>query len=85
MLGPAALKAVVGVAIVVILNSFCSVNLGVVSWVVVATPFVITVLATAISIGTQYDVKTKENFSLTPSSLNVPADDLPESPDALYK
>lgn len=91
-LGVAAVKSVIGVAIVMILDSFCSVNLGVVSWFLVATPFVITALATAISIGTQYDVKIKEKFSLTPSSLNDPAanphgpaDDLPESPDALYK
>lgn len=90
LLSVALVKAVIGVAIVVILDTFCTVNLGVVSWVLVATPFVIMALATAISIGTQYDVNFTEHFGLAPASLGAlkqdpAADDLPESPDALYK
>ena len=51
----AAVKALVGLAGVVILDSFCTVNLGVVSWVIIATPFVITALATSISLGLNLD------------------------------
>jgi hypothetical protein len=51
----AAVKALVGIAGVMILDSFCTVNLGVVSWVIIATPFVITALATSISLGLNLD------------------------------
>lgn len=51
----AATKVIMGVAGVVILDALCSVDLGVVSWVIVATPFIITALATSISIGLGMD------------------------------
>jgi hypothetical protein len=40
---------------VFLLDSFCRVDLGVVSWVVIATPFVITALASSIAMGLQLD------------------------------
>jgi hypothetical protein len=40
---------------VYLLDSFCRVDLGVVSWVVIATPFVITALAMSIALGLQLD------------------------------
>ena len=51
----AGVKLVAGLAGVVILDSFCAVNLGIVSWVVIATPFIITALATAIAMGLNLD------------------------------
>jgi len=51
----AAVKVVMGVAGTVILDALCSVELGVVSWAIIATPFIITALATAISLGLGLD------------------------------
>ncbi len=51
------IKSVLGVAAIVFLDMFCGVGLGVVSWFLVAAPFLITALATAISIGTGFDKK----------------------------
>lgn len=48
-------KAILGGATVLVLDTLCSIDLGVVSWVLVAAPFVITSLATAIAIGTRFD------------------------------
>lgn len=63
----AVVKLVMGIAGAVILNAFCSVDLGVVSWTIIATPFIMTALAMSISLGlgldrmaTQY---IKESFS----------------------
>ena len=41
----AAAKVLMGVAGVVILDALCSVDLGVVSWVIIATPFIMVALA----------------------------------------
>lgn len=51
----AAIKFVMGVAGVVILDTLCGVELGVVSWAIVATPFLIMALATSISVGLGID------------------------------
>lgn len=51
----AVLKLVTGILGVFLLDSFCRVDLGVVSWVVIATPFVITALASSIAMGLQLD------------------------------
>lgn len=51
----AVVKAILGVAAVFVLDMFCGVELSVVSWFLVASPFIISVLATAISIGTGFD------------------------------
>jgi len=50
-----AIKLILGIAVVVVLDMFCSIGLGVVSWFVVASPFIITALATAIAMGTDFD------------------------------
>lgn len=49
------IKTILGFAMVSILDTFCSIELGVVSWFIVAIPFLVTALATAISIGTGFD------------------------------
>jgi hypothetical protein len=62
----AAVKTVGGIIGVVVLDALCGIDLGIVSWFIVAIPFVITSLATAISLGLDLDrratTKVKETF-----------------------
>jgi hypothetical protein len=71
-------KVLLGLASVVVLDVFCGVGLGVVSWFLVAMPFIITSLATAIAIGTNFDGKVlsmyKETFYAGKQFETVPAD-----------
>ena len=53
--GTAAIKTVMGIAGVVILDALCSVDLGVVSWAIVATPFLMVAVASSISLGLGID------------------------------
>lgn len=59
-------KAFLGFATVAVLDIFCDIQLGVVSWFLVAAPFIITAVGTAIAMGTQFDqavlVQMKETF-----------------------
>lgn len=61
-----AIKAILGLATVVLLDTLCGIELGIVSWFLVAAPFLITSLATAIAISTRFDESmlrgVKENF-----------------------
>jgi hypothetical protein len=50
-----AIKFILGIATVLVLDIFCGIGLGVVSWFLIAAPFIITSLATAIAIGTNFD------------------------------
>jgi hypothetical protein len=51
----AVLNVLGGLVGVYFLDSFCRVNLGVLSWVIIATPFVITALALSIALGLNLD------------------------------
>ena len=51
----AAIKVLTGIAGVIILDALCSVDLGIVSWAIVATPFIMVALGTAISLGLGID------------------------------
>lgn len=51
----ALIKVVMGVAGVVILDALCGVDLGIVSWAIVATPFIMVALASSISLGLGID------------------------------
>jgi hypothetical protein len=51
----AAIKVVMGVAGTVILDALCGVDLGIVSWAIVATPFIMVALASSISLGLGLD------------------------------
>jgi len=51
----AAMKVLAGLAGTIILDAFCGVQLGVVSWVMISTPFIIVALATSISLGLGMD------------------------------
>jgi hypothetical protein len=59
-------KAFLGFATVAVLDIFCDIQLGVVSWFLVAAPFIITALGTAVAMGTQFDqtvlLQMKETF-----------------------
>jgi len=61
------IKVILGFATVMVLDTFCGIGLGVVSWFLVAAPFLITAMGTAIAIGTQFDAKVlgqlKEKFT----------------------
>lgn len=74
----AVVKSILGGAVVLLLDALCGIELGVVSWFLVAAPFVITALATAIAMGTRFDEtilsRVKENF-VDPDARK---DDLPE-------
>ena len=76
------IKLILGIAVVVVLDVFCGVGLGVVSWFLVAAPFIITSLATAIAMGTEFDrivltqvkkewfVSKKDKMELIPADSN---------------
>jgi len=80
----ALIKAILGLAVVKVLDTFCGIGLSPVSWFLVAAPFVITSLATAISMGTNFDENvfvfigqpggedTKETFTVGSSGIRQP-------------
>ena len=49
------IKLLVGIASVFVLDIFCGVGLTPVSWFLVAAPFIITALGTAIAMGSNFD------------------------------
>lgn len=57
-------KAFLGLATVVVLDTLCGVELSVVSWFLVAAPFIITALATAIAMGSNFDVTVMQQLNL---------------------
>jgi hypothetical protein len=60
------IKTFFGFAMVSVLDVFCGIELSAVSWFIVAVPFLITALGTAISMGTSFDqvvlLQMKEKF-----------------------
>jgi hypothetical protein len=74
-------KAFLGFATVSVLDVFCTIDLGVVSWFLVAVPFIITALGTSIAMGTNFDkivlLQMKETFVGDPSAKS--ADDIGSS------
>ena len=55
LFGTALIKVIMGIAGVVILDALCGVDLGIVSWAIVATPFIMVALASSISLGLGID------------------------------
>jgi hypothetical protein len=51
----ALVKVVMGVAGVVVLDTLCGIDLGIVSWAIIATPFMMVALASSISLGLGLD------------------------------
>jgi hypothetical protein len=77
------IKAVLGLAVVVVLDMFCGVGLGVVSWFLVAAPFVITALGTAIAMGTQFDARVLGEMREHFVDKTAKTDDLPADSNAI--
>lgn len=77
------IKAVIGLAVVVVLDMFCGVGLGVVSWFLVAAPFVITALGTAIAMGTQFDARVLGEMRERFVDKKAKTDDLPADSNAI--
>ena len=79
------IKAILGLATIVLLDTLCGIELGVVSWFLVAAPFLITSLATAIAMSTRFDESilrgVKEKF-LDKTAVDG---DLPEDSNAVGK
>lgn len=71
-------KAVLGFATVIVLDTFCGIELGVVSWFLVATPFLVTALATAIAMGTHFDDIVLQRVQEKFVDKEARDDDLPE-------
>lgn len=72
------IKAILGFAVVIVLDTFCSIELGVVSWFLVSLPFVVTALATSIAIGTRFDEIILERFREKFVDKEARESDLPE-------
>jgi hypothetical protein len=72
-------KAVLGFATVMVLDTFCGIELGVVSWFLVAAPFLITALATAIAMGSRFDDIVLQRVQEKFTEPDVLDDDLPAS------
>jgi hypothetical protein len=77
------LKVIFGLATVVVLDMFCGVQLSVVSWFLVATPFLITALATAISIGTEFDSRVMGQIREHFVDKAAKTDDIPADSNAI--
>lgn len=73
-------KVILGIAVVLVLDMFCGVELGIVSWFLVATPFIITALATAIAMGSNIDMHVLEGFT---TEKKAKMDDLPANSSAI--
>lgn len=75
----AGVKTLLGGAFVFILDALCGIDLGIVSWFIVAVPFVVTALATAVALGLDADrrVTSKVKESFTPKAEGTPTGDAP--------
>lgn len=58
-------KLFLGGAMVLILDAFCGVGLTPVSWFIVAIPFLVTALGTAIAMGSNFDLVVLQQLNLT--------------------
>jgi hypothetical protein len=80
-----AIKAILGLSTVVLLDTLCGIELSVVSWFLVAAPFLITSLATAIAMSTRFDEimlrGAKEKFLVKGATI----DDLPADSNEIGK
>lgn len=80
----AVVKVVLGVAAVLVLDMFCGIELSAVSWFLVAAPFLISALGTAIAIGTGFDRKVLDGLVYETFRVkDVKTDDLPADSNAV--
>ena len=68
----AVVKLVGGLVGVFFLDALCGIDLGIVSWFIVAVPFIVTALATSVALGLDADrrvtTQVKESFASKPKS-----------------
>jgi hypothetical protein len=79
------IKLFFGIAVVAVLDTFCGVGLSVVSWFMVATPFLITALATAIAIGTNFDAIVMGQFKEPFTDSEARETDIPEASNSVSR
>jgi hypothetical protein len=79
----ATVKLILGIATVFLLDAFCGTGLGVLSWVLVATPFVVTSLATAIAMGMNLDGQILGSMRETFYDKKAKTNELPDDSNAL--
>jgi hypothetical protein len=79
------IKALIGVATVVVLDMVCGAGLTPVSWFLVAAPFFIMSIATAISLGVGFDAYVLEQFGVRETFYDKKAktNDLPADSNAI--
>ena len=79
------IKALLGLAVTVLLDTMCGIGLTPVSWFLVAIPFIVTALATAISMGSGMDLYIIESLRGTEKFYDKKAktDDLPADSNAI--
>ena len=84
----ATVKAATGIAGTIILDTLCGIELGVVSWVIIATPFLMTAAATTISLGLGIDRMAAkyvtEHFTPTKVGGTDDSKDMPLSSTSTY-
>ena len=85
----AIIKVVMGIAGVIILDALCGVDLGVVSWAIVATPFIMVALATSISLGLGLDrafasVSKQQKHVENMTNKDADSDALPLSSNSMF-
>lgn len=80
-----AIKAILGLSTVVLLDTLCGIELGVVSWFLVAAPFLITSLATAIAMSTRFDESILRGVKEKFMDKDAVDGDLPEDSNAIGK
>lgn len=80
----AIVKAILGLAVIFVLDMFCGIELSVVSWFLVATPFIISALATAIAVGTGFDDAVMNGLVYEKFMVkDAKTDDLPEQSNSI--
>jgi hypothetical protein len=75
------IKAILGLATVIVLDVLCGIELGIVSWFFVAIPFVVTALATSIAMATEFDDILLHRIKETFVDPDARKNDLPEDTD----
>jgi hypothetical protein len=77
-------KSILGLAVVAVLDMFCGIELSVVSWFLVAAPFLITAVGTAIAMGTGFDQRVLAQIGHeTFVDKKAKTDDLPADSNAI--
>jgi hypothetical protein len=79
----AGIKVVAGAVQIFLLNAFCKFDLGVVSWVIISLPFLMTALATSIAMGLQMDKAASKYLKESFTTTGGQADGIPEQANSI--